>query len=120
MGYWNRKRNGFTPERSKDTSATNYTTEQINAMYAKGDVVTGEDGEPMVVPRPELTGEEKQAQYESKVDSLIRERYTLSQELSILRQQESKSEEYQAYFDYCEECKAKAKIELQGGIKNGI
>lgn len=55
------------------------------------------------------TAEEKQHLYERKVDSLIRERYTLSQELAILRQQESKSEEYQVYFDYCEECKLKAR-----------
>lgn len=53
-----------------------------------------------------------QEKYESLVDSMIRRKYTLSQELAILRQKESKSQEYQAYFDYCEECKITAKSEM--------
>ena len=47
--------------------------------------------------------------YDAKVNDLIRNRYTLSEELSILRQQSSKAEEYEAYYNYCEECKAEAK-----------
>lgn len=47
--------------------------------------------------------------YETLVNDLIRNRYTLSEELSILRQQSSKAEEYEAYYNYCEECKAEAK-----------
>lgn len=47
--------------------------------------------------------------YEDKVDSLIRGRYTLSEELGILRQKEVKKAEYDAYFAYCEQCKAEAK-----------
>lgn len=50
-----------------------------------------------------------QQRYENLVESKIRARYTLSQELAILRQKETKEEEYQAYFAYCEECKAEAK-----------
>ena len=55
-----------------------------------------------------------QARYESLVDSKIRQRYTLSQELAILRQREEKLDEYQAYYDYCEACKAEAKTEIGG------
>lgn len=44
--------------------------------------------------------------YEEAVDMKIRERYSLSQELAILRQRDEKPEEYAAYFAYCEECKA--------------
>lgn len=47
--------------------------------------------------------------YEEKVDSLIRGRYSLSEELAILRQKEVKKAEYDAYFAYCEQCKAEAK-----------
>lgn len=47
--------------------------------------------------------------YEEKVDSLIRGRYTLSEELGILRQKDTKKAEYDAYFAYCERCKAEAK-----------
>ena len=50
-----------------------------------------------------------QQRYENLVESKIRARYTLSQELAILRQKETKTEEYQAYFAYCELCKAEAK-----------
>lgn len=60
------------------------------------------------------TAEEKQRLYERKVDSLIRSKYTLSQELAILRQQESKSDEYKAYFDFCEQCKISARKEIYG------
>lgn len=47
--------------------------------------------------------------YEDKVDSLIRNRYSLSEELAILRQKDVKKAEYDAYFAYCEQCKAEAK-----------
>lgn len=48
--------------------------------------------------------------YEDKVDSLIRGRYSLSEELGILRQKEVKKAEYDAYFAFCEQCKAEAKM----------
>lgn len=47
--------------------------------------------------------------YEDKVDSLIRNRYSLSEELGILRQKDTKKAEYDAYFAYCEQCKAEGK-----------
>lgn len=47
--------------------------------------------------------------YEDKVDSLIRGRYSLSEELGILRQRDTKKAEYDAYFAYCEQCKSEAK-----------
>lgn len=47
--------------------------------------------------------------YEDKVDSLIRNRYSLSEELGILRQKDTKKAEYDAYFAYCEQCKAEAR-----------
>lgn len=47
--------------------------------------------------------------YNEKVVSLIREKYSLDEELAIQRQRDTKPEEFQAYFDYCEECKEKAK-----------
>lgn len=53
-----------------------------------------------------------QEKYESLVENKIRQRYTLSQELAILRQRDSKQDEYQEYFNYCEACKAEAKSQL--------
>lgn len=51
--------------------------------------------------------------YENLVESKIRERYTLSQELAILRQRDSKQDEYAIYYAYCEQCKIEAKSELK-------
>lgn len=47
--------------------------------------------------------------YEDTVNNLIRKKYSLSQELSLLRQKDEKPEDYSKYFLYCEECKNKAK-----------
>lgn len=50
--------------------------------------------------------------YEHKIVSLIRKKYSVNQELAILRQRDTKPEEYQIYFDYVEQCKAEAKSEV--------
>lgn len=47
--------------------------------------------------------------YDDAVNTEIRKRYTESQEFAVLRQKYEKPEEYDAYFAYCEECKAYAK-----------
>ena len=49
--------------------------------------------------------------YGEKVNQLVREKYTISAELSILRQRDSKPEEFEAYNNFVEECKKKAKEE---------
>jgi hypothetical protein len=49
--------------------------------------------------------------YEERVEQLIRERYSLNQELAIQRQRDTKPSEFEEYFAYCEECKTKAKEE---------
>ena len=63
-----------------------------------------------------FTAEEQEdynrSKYEQLVESKIRERYTLSQELAILRQRDSKQDEYAIYYAYCEQCKIEAKSEL--------
>lgn len=50
--------------------------------------------------------------YEQRVVQLIREKYTIDDELAILRQRDSKPEEFEDYNAYCEECKAKAKEQV--------
>jgi hypothetical protein len=49
--------------------------------------------------------------YEERVVELIRERYSIDDELAILRQRDSKPSEFAEYNTYCEECKLKAKAE---------
>ena len=51
--------------------------------------------------------------YEERVVELIRLRYDINSELAILRQRDSKPEEFAEYNAYCEECKVQAKEELQ-------
>lgn len=50
--------------------------------------------------------------YPNLVSRLIRERYSIDDEMAILRQRDTKPEEYEAYNAFCEECKAKAKAEI--------
>lgn len=59
---------------------------------------------------PNIRNEED---YGNQVNDLIRRRYSLSEELAILRQKDEKPDEYRAYFAFCEECKANAKLELE-------
>lgn len=52
------------------------------------------------------------AEYEAEVERRIRERYSVSQELAILRQRQAKPEEFAAYDAYAETCKAEARAAL--------
>jgi hypothetical protein len=47
--------------------------------------------------------------YSQIVVVLIREQYSVDDELAILRQRDSKPEEFEAYNSFAEECKARAK-----------
>ena len=50
--------------------------------------------------------------YEERVVELIRLRYDINEELAILRQRDTKPEEFAEYNTYCEECKQQAKEQL--------
>ena len=50
--------------------------------------------------------------YEDRVVFKIRQRYSLSEELAILRQRDTKPQEFKAYNDYAEQCKAEVKSEM--------
>lgn len=54
---------------------------------------------------PEETG----TSYNEEVNSMIRQRYSLSEELAILRQRDSKPDEFEAYNEYAEYCKVEVK-----------
>lgn len=62
--------------------------------------------------REQMALVQKQMNYEVLVENKIRQRYTLSQELAILRQRDTKQDEYAIYYAYCEQCKIEAKSEL--------
>ena len=50
--------------------------------------------------------------YKAAVERLIRERYSVADELGILRQRDSKPQEFAEYNAYAEQCKAQAKAQL--------
>lgn len=52
-----------------------------------------------------------------KINRLIRRRYSVSAELAVMRQRDTKPEEFEAYFAYVEECKAQVKEEMSGGTE---
>lgn len=47
--------------------------------------------------------------YKEAVNTEIRKRYTIADELAIQRQRDEKPDEYSEYFQYCEQCKAYVK-----------
>lgn len=53
----------------------------------------------------------KQEKYENRVAELIRTKYSLNQEIAILRQRDTKATEFAEYNTFAEECKTKAKAE---------
>lgn len=59
---------------------------------------------------------ESEKRYPSLVESYIRLRYTSSDEFSIQRQRDVKPKDFEEYFNYCEECKVKARHDL--GLNN--
>ena len=50
--------------------------------------------------------------YPQLVENKIRTKYSVSAELAILRQRNSKPEEFAEYNAYCEQCKVQARTEL--------
>lgn len=50
--------------------------------------------------------------YKNLIVKKIRQRYSVNEELAILRQRDEKPDEFAAYNAYVEECKAAAKEEL--------
>jgi hypothetical protein len=60
----------------------------------------------------EVNPESWEKLYESEIIRRIRKRYTVNQELAILRQRDSKSQEFAEYNAYVEKCKADVKEEL--------
>lgn len=57
-------------------------------------------------------------EYPQLVEKKIRTKYSVSAELAILRQRNSKPEEFAEYNSFCESCKTEAKNELNIGVQN--
>ena len=55
---------------------------------------------------------EAKIEYENKIVALIRKKYNVNQELAILRQRDTKPQEFAEYNEYVEQCKEQVKNEL--------
>lgn len=58
-----------------------------------------------------LNGTEEK-EYGARVNRLLRTRYSLSEELAVLRRKEESPEAFAEYFAFAEACKEQAKAEL--------
>ena len=50
--------------------------------------------------------------YDREIERKIRRKYSASAEFAILRQRDTKAEEFNAYNEYAEKCKAEVKAEF--------
>ena len=82
----------------------------INYVPPKDDILIAAGYEIKEIEIPEPTP--YVPTYEERVVELIRLRYDINSELAILRQRDSKPEEFAEYNAYCEECKQQAKEEV--------
>lgn len=97
---------GYKPVEYTERPEITTPGNELREVYAdNGDriTVTWEEYTPEPAPEPS---------YEERVEALIAERYTVKNEIALLRQQNRKPEEFKAYDDYCEACKAKVKQKL--------
>lgn len=79
--------------------------------YRDGQIVYEYEAIPQVpeeeeIPVPEIP-------YEERVVAKIRERYSVDDELAILRQRDTKAEEFEAYNAYAEFCKEEARLLIE-------
>lgn len=84
---------------------------KVPVMYYRNGEIEYEYEDVPPTPEPEPIPE-PESSYEDQVVALIRERYSADDELAILRQRDTKPEEFEQYFHYCEECKAAVKQKL--------
>ena len=87
---------------------------EIDGVYYPTEIeMTQEEIEEIERQEQERETQEAQAfwamPYAERVSKLIRERYSLDDELALSRQRETKQEEFEEYFTYCEECKIRAR-----------
>lgn len=85
------------------------------AVYNPSEETILADGWSVYTPptpsQPEVTPEQM---YKDRVIELVREEYSVDDELAILRQRDTKIDEFNTYNSFVEECKVKARREIYG------
>ena len=85
---------------------------KIPVMYYRNGAIIYEY-EP--IPEMPIEGEHliPEMTYEEQVVAKIRERYSVDDELAILRQRDTKPDEFEAYNAYAESCKEEARLLIE-------
>ena len=90
----------------------NYTKVEIDDKYA--DCVASDFNQDLSFSIDKYKSRketEAKVEYETKIVSLIRKKYNINQELAILRQRDTKPQEFAEYNEYVEQCKRQVKNE---------
>lgn len=87
---------------------------EIAAINAEREQMATRTAETLKVEEEAKANATPQEKYETRVEELIRERYTAGEELAVLRQRDYKPDEFNAYWEYAEKCKVQAKAEVLG------
>lgn len=77
-------------------------------------MILADGWQPYTPPTPEQPIISLDEQYKQRVVELIREKYSIDDELSIQRQRYTKPEEFEAYNAFVESCKIQARREIYG------
>lgn len=83
--------------------------ELIDGQAAGMLITEDEQGSPVLT---EYVNSVPMPTYEQRVQQSIRERYSVDDELAILRQRDTKPDKFAAYYEYAEQCKAQAKKQM--------
>lgn len=86
---------------------------KIPVMYYRNGAIVYEYEEAPEATEDDTGTPPAQIDYGETVNGLIRRKYTLSEELAILRQRDTKAEEFEAYNVYAESCKGEARLLIE-------
>ena len=104
MKYYKRTDGGYT----QVDETTNPSYEMYCSLNYK-EITKEEYDKATFVPEPEP----QKPTYEELVVAKIRTKYSVNEELAILRQRDTKPQEFAEYNEFCELCKKEAKNDLQ-------
>lgn len=86
---------------------------KIPVMYYRNGAIVYEYEEAPEATEDDTGTPPAQIDYGETVNGLIRRKYTLSEELAILRQRDTKAEEFEVYNAYAESCKEEARLLIE-------
>lgn len=102
--------NTYVPPKDDILIAAGYEIKEVE--IPEPEVIEGDFEEGIEQPIENEVVETPKKTYEQRVVELIRLRYSVDDELAILRQRDTKTEEFEEYNAYCENCKTIARVEF--------